>query len=94
MENILDVETYKYKEQCNSNASIDNVLNRNNLCKIQAFSCAPWDCLFDTFQVLFHFRYSSIELRNGIIDHFFVSLACGDVGALESYQRLRSCHDI
>ena len=61
-------------------------MNRNNICRLQAFSYAPGDCLFDTFQVLLHFSYSSTKLWNGLIDHFFVFLAHGDVVALESYQ--------
>lgn len=76
MKNILDVETYKHKQECNSNARIDDVLNRNNLCKLQAFYYALGDCLFDTFQMLLQFPYSSIQLGNGIIDHFFLCLAC------------------
>ena len=61
MENILDVDTYEYKQQCNTNASIDDVLNRNNLYKLQAFYYALGDCLFDTFQVLLNIHYSSIN---------------------------------
>ena len=61
-------------------------MNINNIYKLQAFSLAPGDFLFDTFQVLLHFCCSSIELQNGLIDHFFVCLAHGDVDALESYQ--------
>ena len=86
MEKILDVETYEYKKECNSNASIDDVLNRNNMFKLQAFYYALGDCLFDTFQVLFQFHYSSIQLRNGIIGYFFLCLAHVDADALESYQ--------
>ena len=50
------------KEQCNRNTSIDDVLNRNNHCRLEAFSYAPGDCLFDTFEVLLRFLYSTIEL--------------------------------
>ena len=68
MENILDIETYEYEQECNRNVRIDDVLNRNNLCKLQAFYYALGDCLFDTFQVLFNFPYLSIQLWNGIIE--------------------------
>jgi hypothetical protein len=57
MENILDVETYEYNKECNNNASIGDVLNRNNICKLQAFYYALGDYLFDTFKVFFHFHY-------------------------------------
>jgi hypothetical protein len=59
------------KEQCNRNTCINNVLNRNIFCKLQAFSYTPGNFLFNTFQVLLHFHYSSIELQNGLIDHLF-----------------------
>ena len=62
MENILDVGTYEYKQRCTNNASIDDVLSRNNLYRHQPLSYALGDCLFNTFQVLFHFRYSFIQL--------------------------------
>ena len=74
------------KEKCNNNTCIVDFLNRNNICRHQAFFYAPGYFLFNTIQVLFHFHYSSIELKNGLIDHFFLCLARGDVHALESYQ--------
>jgi hypothetical protein len=44
------------------------------------------DCLFDAFQVLLHFHYSSTELCNGLIDYFLGCLKNGDVESLESYE--------
>lgn len=77
MTNILDVETYEYKQECNRNANIDDVLNRNDIYKLQVFYYARGDCLFDTFQLLFHIHYSCIRLCNGLMDHFFLCLSYG-----------------
>jgi hypothetical protein len=86
MSKRLDVEIYQAKEKCISHTNIDPVLYRNDLFRLDAFSYTYVDCLFDAFHVLFHFRYSSIEIQNGLIDHFLVCLRNGDVEALESYQ--------
>jgi hypothetical protein len=56
--NIIDC----CKEQWNRNTCIDDVFNRNNLYRLQAFSYSPGDFLFDTLQVLLHFFYSFMEL--------------------------------
>jgi len=51
-----------------------------------AFLYTVGDCLFDEFQVLLHFRYSSIDLRNGLIDYFLGYLKNGNAKALQSYE--------
>jgi hypothetical protein len=103
MEKIIDVESYQMKEHYIIHNSIDQVLNTNGLFRLHAFSYTPGDCLFDAFQVLLHFRYSSIELRNGLIDHFLFCLNNGDVEALQSHQyelaydflyQLHGIHDV
>ncbi|KAH9299310.1 hypothetical protein KI387_030992, partial [Taxus chinensis] len=71
---------------------IDIVLTKHSLFRDDAFKYNVGDCLFDTFVVLLHFRYSSIKLRNGIIDHFLHSLHRGDADALQSLQ-LELDHD-
>jgi len=52
---------------------------------LDAFSYTVGDCLFDAFQVLLHFCYSSTDLRNGLIDYFLGCLKNGDIEALDSY---------
>jgi hypothetical protein len=55
--------------------------HRNGLFRFDAFSYIVGDFLFDTFQVLLHFRYSSTELHNGLIDFFLACFKNGDVEA-------------
>ena len=62
------------------------VLHRNGIFRLDAFSYTVGNCLFNTFQVLLHFRYSLTDLRNGSIDYFLGCLENGDVEALELYQ--------
>ena len=42
--------------------------------------------MFNALVVIFHFLYTSIEIREGTINHFHVCLECGDLAALESLQ--------
>jgi exonuclease III len=86
MSKIVDVESYQAKEQYIPHSNIDHVLQINGLFRLDAFSYIPGDCLFDAFHVLLHFRYSSIELRNGLIDHFLACLQNGDLEAFQSYE--------
>jgi hypothetical protein len=86
MSKIVDVESYQGKEQYIPHSNIDHVLQINGLFRLDAFSYIPGDCLFDAFHVLLHFRYSSIELRNGLIDHFLACLQNGDLEAFQSYE--------
>jgi hypothetical protein len=103
MSKIVDVESYQAKEQYIPHSNIDHVLQINGLFRLDAFSYIPGDCLFDAFHVLLHFRYSSIELRNGLIDHFLTCLQNGDLEASTSYQyelasdflyQLHGVHDV
>ena len=50
------------------------------------FAYNPGDCLFDAFQVLLHYKYTSIELRECIIEHFKTCLQRNDNDALVSYE--------
>jgi hypothetical protein len=86
MAETTDVENYESKEWCIVHGNIDHVFYRNGLFRFDAFSYTLGDCLFDSFHVLLHFRYSSIELKNGLIDHLFVCLDNKDIEALKSYQ--------
>src|ERR1700678_4422190 len=103
MSKIVDVESYQGKEQYIPHSNIDHVLQINGLFRLDAFSYIPGDCLFDAFHVLLHFRYSSIELRNGLIDHFLTCLHNGDLEAASSYEyelasdflyQLHGVHDV
>lgn len=86
MEEIIDVDNYKFRLQCILPENIDIVLKRNGLFRLNAFSYTVGDCLFDSFEMLLHFRYTSNELRNGLIDHFRFCLKNNDVEAIQSYQ--------
>jgi hypothetical protein len=86
MNEVIDVESYEIAAQSIVHDNIDMVLHSNALFRLDAFSYTVGDCLFDTFQVLLHFRYSSTELRNGLIDYFLTCFKNGDVEALQSYE--------
>jgi hypothetical protein len=103
MKEVIDVESYEIDTQSIIHDNIDVVLHSNGLFRLDAFSYTVGDCLFDTFQVLLHFRYSSTELRNGLIDYFLSCFKNGDVEALESYEyelesdflrQLHGIHDV
>ena len=66
--------------------AIDLVLEKYSLYRLDNFAYTPGDCLFDAFHVLLHNRYTSIELRNGAIQHFKYCLQTNDKEALVSYQ--------
>jgi hypothetical protein len=70
MEEVIDVECYQIDAHSTVHDNIDQVLRNNDLFRLDAFSYTTGDCLFDAFQVLFHFHYSSTELCNRLIDHF------------------------
>jgi hypothetical protein len=79
------------------------VLHSNGLFRLDAFLSTIGDCLFDTFQVLLHFLYSSTNLRNRLIDYFLGCLKNGNTEALESYEyelesdflrQLHGIHDV
>ena len=86
MVEIIDIENYHLAKKHRIDANIDIVLMNHSLFRLQQFAYTPGDCLFNAFEVLLHFRYSSIELRNGIIDHFLNCLQQNDTKAKESYQ--------
>ena len=82
MKEVIDVESYEKYTQSIVHDSIGVVLHRNGLFRLDAFLYTVGDFLFNTFQVLLHFRYSSTELRNGLIDYFLTSFKNGDAEAL------------
>ena len=84
MTSIVNVDNYKKK--CSIEGSIDDVSEREGLFRLHGFSFNSGDCLFDNLQVLLHFCYTSIELRNGLIDHVLECLGKNNIEALESYQ--------
>jgi hypothetical protein len=86
MKQVIDVECYQIDTDSIVRENIDRVLHNNGIFRLDAFSYIVGVCLFNAFQVLLHFRYSSTELRNGLIDHFLACLENGNVEALESYQ--------
>lgn len=85
LDNIIDVENYESK-YTHGDISIDTVLKYNNLFKINPFVYNVDDCPFDSLQVLLHMRYTSVELRNGIVDHFLNCLVIDDPEALFSHE--------
>ena len=74
MKQVIDVESYEIDTYSIVHESIDWVLHRNGIFRFDAFLYTVGDCLFNVFQVLFHFRYSSTELCNGLIDLFLAYL--------------------
>ena len=86
MKQVIDVECYEIDTDSNVHENIDQVLHNNGIFRLDAFLYTVGDCLFDAFQVLLQFHYSSTELRNGLIDHFLACLKNGYVEALDSYQ--------
>ena len=56
-------------ENSNLTVNIDNVLENYGLFRPQNFAYVMGDCLFNALEVLLHFKYTSIEIREGIIDH-------------------------
>jgi hypothetical protein len=65
---------------------INCVLGKYNLLCLDNFAYTTGDCLFDALQVILHNRYTSIELREGTIQHFKTCLQKNDIEALASYQ--------
>jgi hypothetical protein len=103
MKQVIDVESYEIDTESIVHDNIDQVLHTNGLFRLDAFSYTVGDCLFDAFQVLLHFHYSSTDLCNGLIDYFLDCLKNGDVEALESYEyelasdllwQLHGIHDV
>lgn len=86
VEHIIDVENYKTISKQVLVQTIDEVLQNNNLLRIKPFVYSMGDCLFNSFYLLLHMHYTSLELRNGIIDHFINRLELNDDEALFSYK--------
>jgi hypothetical protein len=86
MNEVIDVESYEIATHSIVHDKIDVVLHSNALFRLDAFLYTVGDCLFDTFQVLLHFRYSSTKLHNGLIYYFLTCFNNGDVEALQSYE--------
>jgi hypothetical protein len=83
---VIDDEHYKPANKDLLQLTIDRVLEDNNMFRLKSFGYNVGDCLFDSFQILLHMRYSSIEIRNGTIDHFLHCLQNNDSEALLSYK--------
>ena len=103
MVEIIDIEKYHPTKKHRIDANIDIILMKHSLFRLQKFAYTAGDCLFNAFEVLLHFRYSSIELRNGIINHFLNCLQRNDTKAKVSYQyeldpvilyQLHGIHDV
>jgi hypothetical protein len=56
MKQVIDVESYEIDKDSIVHNNIDKVLHSNGIFRLDAFSYTVGDCLFDAFQVLFHFR--------------------------------------
>ena len=69
-----------------SKGPLDIVLARNCLFWLKQISYLVGDCLFDSLQVLFNSRYTSIELREGTIEYFRSCLEKQDLEAITSYK--------
>jgi hypothetical protein len=67
MKQLIDVESYEIDTDCIVHDNIDQVFHTNGLFRFDSFSYTVGDFLFDAFQVLLHFRYSSTDLRSGLI---------------------------
>jgi hypothetical protein len=65
---------------------INDILEKYDLFCLNNFAYTPGDCLFDSLQVLLHNRYTSMELREGTIQHFKTCLQKNDTEALVSYK--------
>jgi hypothetical protein len=103
MKEVIDVDSYEIDTHSIIHDSIDEVLHSNGLFRLDALSYTVGYCLFNAFQVLLHFRYSSTDLRNGMIDYLLGCLKNGDIEALESYEyepesdflrQLHGMHDV
>ena len=70
----------------NQTHGINASLEKYNMYCLDEFAYNPRDCLFDAFQVLLHYKYTSIELRECIIEHFKTCLQRNDNDALVSYE--------
>ena len=81
-------------ENSNLIVDIDNVLENYGLFCLQNFAYVMGDCLFNALEVLLHFRYTSIEIREGIIEHFRACLQKRDEKAIESYQVELNSHSL
>jgi hypothetical protein len=74
MKQVIDVECYQIDTNSIVHDNIDQILHNNVLFRLDTFLYTVGDCVFDAFQVLLHFCYSSTELCNGLIDHLLASL--------------------
>jgi hypothetical protein len=103
MKQVIDVESYEIDTDSIVHDDINQVLHSNRNFRLDAFLYVVGDCIFDAFQVILHFCYSSTDLRNGLIDYFLGCLKNGDGEALDSYQselafdfiwQLHGIHDV
>ena len=84
-QHVIHAENYEPTNRALIQLPIDKILASNNMFRLKSFAYNVGDCLFDSFHILFHMRYSSMEIRNGIIDHFLYCLQNNDPKALFSY---------
>ena len=88
----LEKKCRRKVENTYSVVDIDNVLEIHGLFHLQNFAYVVGDCLFNALQVLLHFRYTSTEIREGVIEHFRACLEKHDEEAIRSYElELNTC---
>ena len=49
---------------------IDHISVTSQFLRLQHFYYKPGNCLFDALVVLLHFRYASLEIREGVVNPF------------------------
>ena len=79
-------------KNANVEMNINNVLHNHDLFRLHNFAYSIGDFLFDTFQVLLHLKYTSVESREGTIEYFKPCLRKQDWEAIASYENeLNTC---
>lgn len=63
----------------------DAILRQHNLFRLNNFAYAVGGCLFNAMQTLLHFRYTSRDLCEGMIEHFRNCLNEQNAKAILSY---------
>ena len=82
----LDNECKRKVENTYPVVNIDSILEMHGLFRLKNFAYAVGDCLFNTLQVLLHFRYTVTAIREGIVEHFRACLQKQDNEAMRSYE--------
>ena len=80
----MDVDQKKRK-YCSQKSNIEKMLEKHGLYRVHDFKYNVGDFLFDIYEYLLKFQYTSIQICNGII-YFFVSCLHNNVNkVLNSY---------